>query len=171
MQLTDAQIERNAPYLPRPGGHSKVGQRQVLSALLYMAIEGYSWRALPEGFGSWHTICVHLNGWAKQVVLERVLSILHREQMDALDSPTLSLDNTTIQLHPNASGVLRRGSTRRSAARRVAGRPNCTPSSPTSAPRCASRCHPDRMVTSPGDARSCVVWAPASAGAGHGPRL
>ena len=135
MQLTDAQFERIAPYLPRPSGHTKVGQRQVLDALLYLAKEGCSWRALPERFGNWHTIYIRLNRWARQGVLERVLSELQRDQIGAWDGSTLSLDSTIIKLHPDASGARRRGGARRSAVRAAAGRPSCTPSSPTTAPR------------------------------------
>ena len=143
MQLSDAQFERIAPYLPRPSGHTKVDQHEVLEALLYMAKEGCSWRTLPERFGNWHTIYVRLNRWAKQGVLERVLSELQRDQIGGRDGATLSLDSTIIKLHPDASGARRREGARRSAAhaacprleRGAAGRPNCTPSSPTTAPR------------------------------------
>ena len=135
MQLTDAQFERIAPYLPRPSGHTKVGQRQVVEALLYIAKEGCSWRALPERFGNWHTIYVRLNRWARQGVLERVLVELQRDQMAGLDTSVLSLDSTIIKLHPDATGARRRGGASRSAARGAAGRPSCTPSSPTNAPR------------------------------------
>ena len=134
MQLTDAQFERIAPYLPRPSGHTKVGQRQVVDALLYLAKEGCSWRALPERFGNWHTIYVRLNRWARQGVLERVLAELQRDQIAGLDTSVLSLDSTIIKLHPDATGARRRGG-QSIGCSRAAGRPSCTASSPTNAPR------------------------------------
>ena len=142
MQLSDAQFERIAPYLPRPSGHTKVDQHEVLEALLYMAKEGCSWRTLPERFGNWHTIYARLNRWAKQGVLERVLSELQRDQIGGRDGATLSLDSTIIKLRPDASGARRRGGQAIGRSRSLprlergaAGRPNCTPSSPTTAPR------------------------------------
>ena len=56
-----------------------------------------------------HPIYVRLNRWAKQGVLERVLTELQRDQLDGLDCSTLSLDSTIIKLHPDASGARRRG--------------------------------------------------------------
>ncbi len=106
MQLTGAQFERIAPYLPQPSGHTKAGQRQVVDALLYLAKEGCSWRALPERFGNWHTIYVRLNRWARQGVLERVLAELQRDQIAGLDTSVLSLDSTIIKLHPDATRAL-----------------------------------------------------------------
>ena len=107
MELTDAQFERIARHLPRPSGRTKVGQRQVVDALFYMAKEGCSRRALPERFGNWHAVYVRLNRWAKQGVLERAPTELQRDQLGALDCSTLSLDSTIIKLHPDASGAPR----------------------------------------------------------------
>ena len=81
MELTDAQYERIAPYLPQPSGHTKLPHRQVLNALLYVAEQGCKWRALPESFGPWHTVYQRLNRWAKRGVLERVFAELQRDQM------------------------------------------------------------------------------------------
>lgn len=74
MKLTDAQFERIAPYLTWPSGHVKVGQRQVVDTLLYMAKGGCRWRPLPVRFGKWHTNYVRRNRRVKQGVLERVLA-------------------------------------------------------------------------------------------------
>ena len=133
MELTDEQFERIAPLLPRPRGNTRLAQRQVLNALLYMAEQGCKWRALPERFGPWHTVDMRLNRWAKAGVLERVFTALLADQPAARDWDTLSLDSTIIQLHPDASGARRRGGARRSAARAPAGQPSSTRSPLTTA--------------------------------------
>ncbi len=134
MDLTDAQWERIAPLMPRTRGNTKLSQRQVLNGLLYIAEQGCKWRALPERFGPWHTVYMRLNRWAKQGVLERVLAALQAEQPAAQDWEALSLDSTIIQLHPDASGALRKRGARRSAARGVVGRASSTRSPLTTAP-------------------------------------
>ena len=95
MELSDAQYERIAPLLPKPRGSLSIPHRQALNALLYIAKEGCSWRALPERFGNWHTVYVRLNRWAKRGVLERVLGELQRDHVGSLTLETLSLDSTT----------------------------------------------------------------------------
>ena len=134
MELTDAQYERIAPLLPKPRGSLRIPHRQALNALLYLAKEGCSWRALPERFGPWHTVYMRMNRWARAGVLERVWAELEREQPPE-EGETLSLDSTIIKLHPDASGAPRRGGGRRSGAHVGAGRPSCTRSSPASAAR------------------------------------
>ena len=57
-------------------------------------------RTLPERFRNWHTIYVRLKRWAKQGLLERVLSELQRDQIGGRDGATLSLDSTIIKPHP-----------------------------------------------------------------------
>ncbi len=117
MELTDAQYERIAPYLPQPSGHTKLPHRQVLNALLYVAEQGCKWRALPESFGPWHTVYQRLNRWAKRGVLERVFGELQRDQMAGRHLEVLSLDSTIIKLHPDASGARKKGGAKRSGAR------------------------------------------------------
>ncbi len=133
MELTDAQYARIAPYLPTPSGHTKLGHRQVLNALLFVAENGCKWRSLPASFGNWHTIYVRLNRWAKQGVLERVFAELQHELLAQLDCDALSLDSTIIKLHPDGSGARRTGGASRLDARAAAGRPNSMRSSPMSA--------------------------------------
>ena len=53
MEITEAQYERIAPYLPVQRGNVS---GQVLNAILYVAEQGCKWRGLPDRFGKWHTI-------------------------------------------------------------------------------------------------------------------
>ena len=105
MELSDSQYERIASLLPKPRGSLGIPHRQALNALLYVAKEGCTWRGLPEQFGNWHTVYVRLNRWAKRGVLERVLSELQHDQVEALTLERLSLDSTIIKLHAHGSGA------------------------------------------------------------------
>ena len=81
MELTQAQYERIAPYLPLQRGNVRVSNRQVLNAILYVAEQGCKWRGLPARFGNWHTIYTRMNRWSKNGVLDGVFEQLQREQI------------------------------------------------------------------------------------------
>ena len=115
-KLTDARYVRFAPLLPPPSNHLKVPHRQALDAWLSVLAQGCAWRGLPGEFGNWHTIYVRLHRWAKGGVLERVACELQHELLASLDCDTLSLDGTIIHVHTHATGALRTGGARRSAA-------------------------------------------------------
>ena len=81
MELTQAQYDRIARYLPVQRGNVSLSNRQVLNAILYVAEHGCKWRGLPSRFGNWHTIYTRMNRWSKNGVLDQVFEHLQREQM------------------------------------------------------------------------------------------
>ena len=107
-KLSDAQYARLEPFLPSPGHHVKISQRQAIDAWLYVVYQGCTWRGLPREFGNWYTIYVRLKRWAKGDVLERVVCELQQELL--IESDTRSLDSTIIPLHAHGTGALRKGS-------------------------------------------------------------
>ena len=57
--LTDAEWERVAPLMPKPGRRGRkprVDFREVLNAIRYMARSAGGWRMLPSEFGPWQTV-------------------------------------------------------------------------------------------------------------------
>jgi transposase len=54
---------------------------QVLNAIQYVAANGCKWRALPERYGNWHTVCVRMLRWSRAGVLDRVFEQLQRQQL------------------------------------------------------------------------------------------
>ena len=81
MEITEAQYERIAPYLPVQRGNVRLSNLQVLNAILYVAEQGCKWRGLPPRFGNWHTVYTRMNRWSKKGVLDRVFEYLQREQI------------------------------------------------------------------------------------------
>src|SRR5208282_1184922 len=81
---------------------------QVLNAILYVAEQGCKWRGLPKGLGNWHTIYTRMNRWSKAGVLDRIFVRLQREQIIALKIEAVSLDSTTIKVHPDGTGALKK---------------------------------------------------------------
>lgn len=83
MQLTDAQWARIEPLMPTSRGNCKLASRQVLDGWLFVTKEGYSWRALPERYGPWHTVYMRGRRWIDKGVLERVFAEWQRHELDA----------------------------------------------------------------------------------------
>ena len=108
MELTQAQYDRIAPYLPVQRGNVSLSNRQVLNAILYVAEHGCKWRGLPPRFGNWHTIYTRMNRWSKNGVLDQVFEHLQREQMVRIKIEAVSMDSTIVKVHPDGTGALKK---------------------------------------------------------------
>jgi len=108
MEITEAQYLRIKPSLPRQRGNVSLSNLQVLNALLYVAEQGCKWRGLPKRFGNWHTIYTRMNRWSKNGVLDHVFERLQREQIVRLKIETVQLDSTTVKVHPDGTGALKK---------------------------------------------------------------
>jgi len=123
MELTQAQYEQIAEYLPRQRGNVSLDNLTVLNAILHVAEQGCKWRGLPRHFGNWHTIYTRMNRWAKAGVLHRVFEQMQRQQLLRLRIEAVSLDSTIIKVHPDGTGALKKTARKPSAARAAAGPP------------------------------------------------
>ena len=120
MELTQEQYERIEKYLPKQRGNVKIDNRQFLNAILYVAENGCKWRALPKDYGSWHTIYMRMNRWSKNGVLDRVFAALQAEGIINIDVDVVCLDSTTVKVHPDACGALKKEENKQSAGRAAA---------------------------------------------------
>ena len=82
--------------------------RQVLNAILYVAEQGCKWRGLPARFGNWHTIYTRMNRWSKNGVLDGVFEQLQREQIVRIRLEAVSMDSTSVKVHPDGTGALKK---------------------------------------------------------------
>ena len=94
----------------------KVTHLQFLNALLYVAEQGCKWRGLPKRFGSWHTIYTRMNRWSKNGVLDQIFERLQREQIVRIRIESVKLDSTTIKVHPDGTGALKKTDRKPSAS-------------------------------------------------------
>ena len=115
MEITQTQYERIAPCLPVQRGNVSISNLQVLNAVLYVAENGCKWRGLPEHFGNWHTIYTRMNRWSKSGVLDRVFEQLQRERIVRIKLEVVSMDSTTVKVHPDGTGALKKTDRSRSA--------------------------------------------------------
>jgi transposase len=108
MQISNDQLARIAPYLPRQRGNVSHENLNVINAILYMVEHDCTWRSLPKHFGNWHTIYTRMNRWAKAGVLDRLFAQLQREQFIRI----------TIEVaHPDNAGTAASLSARHSTIR------------------------------------------------------
>lgn len=96
MELTEAQYERIAPFLPVQRGNVRIPNLLVLNAILYVAEHGCTWRGLPDRFGNWHTVYVRMSRWSKSGVLDRVFTQLQQERI-------LHVRLEAAEAHPDGS--------------------------------------------------------------------
>jgi len=106
MEITQEQYQLIADTFPKPRGNVKVSNRQALNGILYILEHGCKWRALPERYGNWHTVYMRMSRWAKSGVLTQVFQRLQQDQLIDLD--VLGLDSTTVKVHPDGCGALRK---------------------------------------------------------------
>ena len=123
MEISEEQYGRVADTFPRQRGNVTLTNLQFLNAVLYVAEHGCKWRGLPKRFGNWHTIYTRMNRWSKNGVLDQVFEQLQREQIVRIRIEAVHLDSTSIKVHPDGTGALKKTDRRPSGNRAADGPP------------------------------------------------
>jgi transposase len=123
MRLTEEQYEVIRPLMPVQRGNVRIANLDVINAVLYVAENGCKWRALPERFGNWHTIYTRLRRWAAAGVLDRVFQALQAHRLIRIRVACVGLDSTSVKVHPDGTGALKKTARKPSASRAAAGPP------------------------------------------------
>ena len=123
MKLSEDQYEVIRPLLPVQRGNVRLANLDVITAVLYVAENGCKWRALPERFGNWHTVYMRLRRWAAAGGLERVFQALQEHQLIRIRVDWVGLDSTSVKVHPDGTGALKKTVHKPSASRAAAGPP------------------------------------------------
>jgi transposase len=123
MEITQAQFAQIAHCLPTQRGNVSLSNLNVLNAILYVAEHGCKWRGLPKRFGNWHTIYTRMNRWSKSGVMDRVFEQLQQSQVVRIRIEAVSLDSTSVKVHPDGTGALKKAVHRPSASPAADGTP------------------------------------------------
>jgi transposase len=115
MEITEEQYLRIKDSLPVQRGNVSLSNLQFLNAVLYVAEHGCKWRGLPKRFGNWHTIYTRMNRWSKSGAMDRVFEKLQLEQIVRIRIEAFSLDSTSVKVHPDGTGALKKTDPSRSA--------------------------------------------------------
>jgi len=113
MEITPEQYERIQDCLPVQRGNVRHKNLVLLNAILYVTEHGCKWRGLPKRFGNWHSIYVRMNRWAKKGVLDQVFAKLREEQILHLKIEAFSLDSTSVEVHSDGTGALKKTARKR----------------------------------------------------------
>ena len=108
MEITEEQYARIKDSLPVQRGNVSLSNLQFLNAVLYVAEQGCKWRGLPKRFGNWHTIYTRMNRWSKSGVMDRIFEKLQLEQIVRIRIEAFSLDSTSVKVHPDGTGALKK---------------------------------------------------------------
>lgn len=108
MEITEEQYARLKDSLPVQRGNVSLSNLQFLNAALYVAEHDCKWRGLPKRFGNWHTIYTRMIRWPKSGVMDRIFEKLQLEQIMRIRIEAFSLDSTSVKVHPDGTGALRK---------------------------------------------------------------
>ena len=123
MEITEEQYARIKDSLPVQRGNVSLSNLQFLNAVLYVAEHGCKWRGLPKRYGNWHTIYTRMNRWSKSGAMDRVFEQLQLEQIVGIRIEAFSLDSTSVKVHPDGTGALKKTDLSQSANRAADGLP------------------------------------------------
>ena len=121
MEITETQYQQIEHCMPHQRGNVSHSNLQILNAILYVTEHGCKWRRLPRRFGNWHTIYTRMNRWAKSGVLQKVFEQLQQQQIIRIKIEAVSMDSTSIKVHPDGTGALKKTVRNLSANPEVAG--------------------------------------------------
>ena len=105
IEITERQYALIAPHLPVQRGNVRISNLTMMGALLFVAENGCKWRALPPRFGNWHTVYTRMRRWAETGVLDRLFEALQEHHQIKIKAECLSLDSTSIKVHPDGTGA------------------------------------------------------------------
>lgn len=108
MKITQDQYDQISDCFPKHRGKITYSNLHIINAFLYIAENGCKWRALPEKFGNWHTVYYRVSRWAKNGVLDKAFAKLQEKQIIRIKIDVLSMDSTSVKIHPDAAGALKK---------------------------------------------------------------
>ena len=123
MELTQQPYEKIEDSLPLAAGERASEQLGSAQRNPVCGRAGLQRRGLPGRFGNWHTIYVRMNRWAKSGVLDRVFEKLQVEQIVRIKIEAFALDSTSVKVHPDGTGALKKNPRKPSASRAADGTP------------------------------------------------
>ena len=108
MEITEKEYAKVSSHLPVQRGNVEIRNILFLNALLYAIENGCKWRKMPKEYGKWNSIYQRARRRSKSGVLARVFIALQQEQIIKIRIERISLDSTSIKVHPDAHGAAKK---------------------------------------------------------------
>ena len=145
--LTDAEWELVGPLLPpergRPGKPAR-DNRTVLNGILWRALAGARWRAVPERYGKGNSVWRRFARWRDLGVFDALFAALAGS--GAAEEGVQMLDSTVIRAHQHAAGAKGGSKAKRWGARAAGSPPSCTCAATPAVCRSPSSSRPARRT-------------------------
>ena len=80
--LTDAQWELLAPFIPRPSPNATqevIARREIVNGILYVLRTGCSWRQMPHDLPNGKTVFHYFRCWQRDGTWEKAMHALRRQ--------------------------------------------------------------------------------------------
>ena len=100
--LTDAQMARLEPFFPKSRGKPRVGDRRVLSRIIFVNRNGLRWRDAPNEYGPPKILYNRWKRWSAKGVFARMMDGLAAEA--AVPKPVM-IDATYLKAHRTATSL------------------------------------------------------------------
>jgi len=100
--LSDAQMERLKPFLPKSHGKPRVDDRRVLSGIIFINRNGLRWCDAPKEYGPAKTLYNRWKRWSDNGVFARIMVGLATERAE---HKTIMIDATYLKAHRTASSL------------------------------------------------------------------
>ncbi len=100
--LTDEQMERLRPFFPRSHGKPRVGDRRVLSGIVFVNRNGLRWRDAPSAYGPHKTL---YNRWKRRGEAGVFTRMMGGLAAAGAEPKTLMIDATYLKAHRTASSL------------------------------------------------------------------
>ena len=104
LEISDAVWEKIHPFLlecPNVYVGDPHHCRVFLSAILWIAKEGATWRALPDAYGNWNAIYQRFSRWSDAGVFETLQHYFHSDA----EVSTVFMDSTIVRANASAAGA------------------------------------------------------------------
>ena len=99
--LTDEQMARLEPYLPKSHGKPRVEDRRGLSGMIFVNRNGLRWRDAPKDYGPHKTLYNRWKRWGQMGVFTRMMEGLSA----SAERKTVMIDATYLKAHRTASSL------------------------------------------------------------------
>ena len=114
-EITEEQYAKLRPFLPIQRGNVRISNITFINALIYVAENGCTWRALPERFGNWYTVYARMRRWAHSGMLDRLFVALQELQLTDAGVECLSIDSASVKAYPAGTGAKKKSGRKASA--------------------------------------------------------
>jgi transposase len=111
VHTNQVQSEKIASCLLLQRGNARVSNLQVLNAIFHTAKQGCRWRGLTGHLGTWHALYALYalaDLGSKSGVLDHVFTQLQQAQIVLIKRETISLDGTSVKVHPDGTDALKK---------------------------------------------------------------